>query len=117
MKNKNRYYRNRNFRIKYWKRIRNQEHPFRTYFPYMFGEFWDRFSYENQIKENFRLISQNARALESGRRGWFNAPANYRKHLNDKRKAQERAALRKINSGDYEVEVPEFRNNANWLYF
>lgn len=117
MKNKNRYYRNKNFRSKCWKTIRNREHPFKTFCPYLCGEYLSNWSYEKQVEENFKSIARQARALESGRRGWFSAPSTFRRILNKKRKAKERTILQKINNGDYDIEIPKFKNDADWLYF
>ncbi len=117
MKIKHKYLRNRHFHIKNWKRIRNQEHPFQTCMPYGLGQYLEDWDVDSQIKRNFESIDRNVRALESGYRGWFNAPSNYRRMLNKCRKSAEREAMAKIRQGDYEVEVPIFKKDANWLYF
>ena len=121
MRIKNKYLRNRRFRIKNWKRIRNTKHPFETYCPYDYflGEYRcnPRYSYEEQIKSNFEDIDNAARALEQGKRVYFNAHADYRRNINRRRKSKERHALIKINMGEYDVEIPRFKKNANWEYF
>lgn len=119
MKIKHKYLRNRHFRIKNWKRIRNTEHPFQTFYPYMWGEYILRWDHESQVKDHFEWITNNARMLESGgRRGSMkNAPAYFRRTINRQRKAQERHVLGKIRNGDYDAEIPTFKNDAAWLYW
>jgi len=121
MRIKNKYLRNRYFRIKNWKRISNTKHPFETYCPYhyMYGEYMTnpQYSYEAQVNRNFEWVDIEARGLESGANVFHNSPAGFRRMLNKQRKAAERIAMAKIRQGDYEVEVPHFKKDANWLYF
>jgi hypothetical protein len=121
MRIKNKYLRNRHFRNKNWKRIRNTKHPFKTHCPYhyIFGEYeYDpHYSYEVQVKRHFELIDIEAWGLESGANVFYNSPAGFRRMLNKCRKGAERKAMAKIRQGDYEVEMPQFKKDANWLYF
>ena len=121
MRIQNKYLRNRHFREKNWKRIRNTKHPFETYCPYHYyvGEYRCdlSYSYEEQVKRHFEWIDIEARGLESGANVFYNSPAGFRRMLNKQRKAAERNAMAKIRQGDYEVEVPLFKKDANWLYF
>lgn len=121
MRIQNKYLRNRHFREKNWKRIRNNKHPFETHCPYNYymGEYRcdPCYSYEEQVKRHFEWIDIEAWGLESGANVFYNAPAGFRRMLNKGRKAAERKAMAKIQQGDYEVEVPHFKKDANWLYF
>ena len=119
MRIKNKHIRNRSFKIKYWKRIRNKSHPFRTTTPT-----WrwsnDYYSSEKQTEDHFKYINEKARMLESGNHsGRFHATSQFKRVLNDKFKAEERAAMNKLrNSGDYEnYEFPVNIKDADWLYF
>jgi hypothetical protein len=123
MKIKHKYLRNRRFRIKNWKKIRNTEHPFNTTMPWFCWGYPDKgenlWSTESQIQWNFEWIERGARRLESGsHKGSMNsAPAHYRRTLNAKRKAAENHTLQKIRNGDYDADMPTFRNDAAWLYW
>lgn len=125
MRIKNKYIRNRSFRIKYWKRIRNTEHPYRTNFPYTSlteeNGYWHKgrfFSYaaEAQIKRNFEWIDKLARYMESGTHKFGNAPAWFRRQLNTNLRAEQRTALSKVRHGDYDAMFPVFKKDANWLW-
>ncbi len=112
MRIQHKYIRNRHFRIKHWKRIRRLENPFA-----FTQETWG-WTTEEQIKQNFESIAKRARALESGSTKYsWEAPSGFRHQLNDIRKAKERAALQKINNGQYETEFPTFKRDAGWLYW
>ena len=126
MRLKNKYLRNRAFRNKYWKRIRNTEHPFETFCPYdRYGNegYWVKSQYysndtQEQITRHFEWIDQRARALESGtHKRIFNASSWFRRQRNSELRAEERAALNKVRLGDYEAQFPVFKKDANWLYF
>lgn len=121
MRIKNKYLRNRHFRTKNWKRIRKTKHPFETYCPYNYycGEYRTNpaYSYESQVKRNFELIDIEAWGLESGANVFYNSPASFRRLLNKARKAAERKVMSKIRQGNYELEMPYFKKDANWLYF
>jgi len=119
MRIKNKYLRNRHFRIKNWKRIRNTKHPFETYCPYGYftGQYNIRDIVEEQIKRHFEWIDIEARGLESGANVFYNSPAGFRRMLNTQRKAAEREAMAKIRQGDYEIEIPYFKKDANYRYF
>lgn len=121
MRIQNKYLRNRHFRNKNWKRIRNTKHPFETYCPYSYytGQYQCdvRDIAEKQVKRHFEWIDIEAWGLESGANVFMNAPAPFRRMLNKQRKAAERNAMAKIRQGDYEVEMPHFKKDANWLYF
>lgn len=117
MRIKNKYLRNRAFRIKYWKRIRNKSHPFETHCP---SSFWHycKWGAEEQIKKNFEWITIEARKLESGdTANCYHAPKWFRKQINNQRKAKIRNVMFKVRNGDYELEIPKFKNDADWLYF
>ena len=125
MRIKNRYIRNRSFRVKYWKRIRNTEHPYRTYCPYSSltenTGYWDNgrfFSYEAeaQIRRNFEWIDKRARNMESGTHKFNHAASWFRRQLNTDLRAAERAALNKVRHGDYDAMFPLFKKDANWLW-
>lgn len=121
MRIQNKYLRNRHFREKNWKRIRNITHPFETHCPYYYfnGEYMTNphYTYEAQVKWNFEWINIKALALESGDDVFYNSPAGFRRMLNKCRKGAVRNAMAKIRQGDYEVEMPHFKKDANWLYF
>jgi hypothetical protein len=75
-------------------------------------------TFEEQVKNHFEWIDQQARAIDNGtRKHWNHASAGFRRQINKERKAQERHAMAKIRNGDYEVEVPKFKRDADWLYF
>jgi hypothetical protein len=124
MRIKNRYIRNRSFRVKHWKRIRNAEHPYRTFSPYdRFGNrgYWYKgrfYSYdaEAQIKRHFEWIDKRARYMESGTHKHGNAAAWFRRQLNTELRAEQRAALNKVRHGDYDALFPVFKKDANWLW-
>jgi hypothetical protein len=119
----NKYIRNRRFRAKAWSRIRNQSHPFETMMPYSIhsasSDYWiRRWTFDEQVKSHFEWIEQQARAIDKGtHKTWKHASSGFRRQLNKERKAQERHAMAKIRNGDYEVEVPKFKRDADWLYF
>lgn len=118
MRIKNKYLRNRHVWNKIWKRVRNRYHPYETYFLYWFhGSLYD--SAEEQVKYHFKKIDREAREIYNGHRNVFfrNASASYRRHLNGIRKAKERAAIARIRNGDYEIEMPKFKNDAAWAYW
>lgn len=116
MKIKNRYLRNRAFHDKIWKRVRNIEHPFETYMPYP-NLSWAT-EVEDQIRRNFEYIEERSRLMENGcHSGRLNASSEYRRILNHKRRAKIKNALDKINNGNYEIEVPFFKKDANWNWF
>jgi hypothetical protein len=120
MRIQNKYLRNRHFRIKNWKRIRNTKHPFETHYCWikLYSDEWIQMSsYEEQVKRHFDWIDIEAWGLESGANVFYNSPAGFRRMLNKCRKASERKAMAKIRQGDYEVEMPHLKKDANWLYF
>ena len=118
MRIKNKYLRNRHVWNNIWKRVRNRNHPFETFHPYWFlGKI--RNTAEEQIKENLEWITKQAREIDNGHSRVFfrNASAEYRRMLNRRTKAQERAALARIRNGDYETEIPQFKRDAAWTYW
>lgn len=117
MRIQNKYLRNRHFRIKHWKRVRAEEHPFKTLCPYL--GWLIEFIAEEQIRRNFEAITQLARRIENGSRivSMRSAPKAYRQSLNSRRKAKERAALAKVNNGRDDIEFPKFKRDAAWLYW
>lgn len=119
MRIKNRYQRNRIARQKYWNSIRSKEHPYETYMPYgYYGYITPGCSEEEQVKSNFEWIDKKARMMDSGNHpGFFHAPKDYRHAIDRRKKAQVRNAMHKINLGDYDAIVPNFKRDADWLYF
>lgn len=120
MRIKNKYIRNRHFRLKNWKRIRNTEHPYETTMPWFYYNKFSNYLTEKQIEDNFDWITKRARALEKGaKRGmWLmNVPSSYRRELNKIKKARERNILAKINRGNYELEFPIFKKDAHYLFW
>jgi hypothetical protein len=115
MRIKNRYIRNRSFRVKYWKRIRNTEHPYRTFCPYSSltentGHWYNGrfFSYEAeaQIERNFEWIDKRARYMDSGSHKTINVHTWTRRQANRELRAEQRAALSKVRHGDYDAIFP-----------
>lgn len=123
MRIKNKYIRNRLSRVKHWKSVRNRNHPFVTLCPYRIdvapSAYWVRnWDTEEQIKSHFEWIDEQARAIESGHhRSFFHAPKHYRQRLWKLRKAQEKVVMAKIRQGDYDAEMPTFKQDADWLWF
>lgn len=116
MKIQNKYLRNRAFRRKVWNRIRAKSHPFETYMPFVSSYYSN--TCEDQIKRNFKWITEKARAIDKGtHREMFHAPKHYRKILNAKRKAREKYAMDRIRQGDYDAEFPTWKRDADWLWF
>lgn len=118
MKIKHKYIRNRHYWRKNWQRIRVTQHPFETFDP------WDSqyyaYSTEDQVKRNFEGITRDARRLENGSHSIAfakNASSEYRRMLNKKRKALERNIMSRIRNGEYELEMPKFKNDAAWNYW
>ena len=121
MRIKNKYIRNRSFRNKHWNRIRSKEHPYETYMPSMLwspfrGDYYN--SYESQVNRNLEEITKLSRALENGNhKGRFHATSEFRRIRNKKRQAKETVAMQKIRGGNYDVEFPPFKKDADWFYF
>lgn len=117
MRTENKYNRNRAFRIKCWKRMRNITHPYETYCPWsIYGYYMS--SYEEQVQSNFEWIGIRAKALENGvEGGFFHATSSYRRSINKVRKAKERSAMQKIRNGNYDIEIPTFKRDADWNFF
>ena len=125
MRLKNKYNRNRAYRVKHWKRIRNTEHPFETFCPYdrygnegyyIKSRFYSNDTQE-QINRHFEWINERARYLENGTHKCINASSWFRRQRNSELRAEERAALNKVRLGDYEAQFPLFKKDANWIYF
>jgi hypothetical protein len=117
MRTENKYNRNRAFRIKYWKRMRNITHPYETYCIYDRYGYHGR-SYEEQVQSHFEWIGIRARALENGvDAGFFHATSSFRRSRNKQYKAKERSAMQKIRNGNYDIEVPTFKRDADWDFF
>lgn len=119
MRIQHKYIRNRHCWRKNWQRIRVTEHPFETLCPWWGGMKVPRWDVEEQIKDHFEWITEQARRLENGsnRVSFKNASSGYRRMLNGRRKAKERHAMARINMGDWDYEVPRFKNDAVWLYW
>ena len=128
MKIKNKYLRNRAFRNKHWKRIRNIEHPFETFCPYngygsdgyYYNSYFYSYDVQSQVERHFEDIERKVRALESGtHKQWvvWNASADFRRLINRQRKARDRNVMNKIRNGNYEVEFDKYHEDAAWYYF
>ena len=116
MRLKNKYLRNRAYRIKHWKRIRNTEHPYETYCPYDHPSY--RTDIMEQINRHFQWIDERARALENGsHKRLFHSPAWFRNSLNGVLRSRQKHALEKVRHGDYDAEFPIFKRDADWLWF
>lgn len=125
MRIKNKYNRNHAYRVKHWKRIRNTEHPYRTFCPYNYfgmdvgswynGKFHS-YDANSQIIRNFEEIDQRARILESGTHKKFNPSSWVRRQCNNELRASQRAALSKVRHGDYDAMFPVYKRCANWLW-
>lgn len=119
----NKYLRNRAFRHKAWNRIRVKSHPFETTMPYdgVHGPlYWAKlgWDYEGQVKRHFKWITEQARAMDKGAHsGLLHAPKDYRRILNSERKAREKHAMDRIRQGDYDAEFPQWKRDADWLWF
>jgi len=125
MRLKNKYNRNRAYRVKHWKRIRNTEHPYRTFCPFdSFGNnrgYWHKgkfhsYDADSQIRRNFEWIDQRARFLESGTHKKLNASSWVRHQCNAKFRAEQRVAIGKAIQGDYDAMFPIHKRCANWLW-
>jgi hypothetical protein len=117
MRTENKYNRNRAFRTKCWKRMRNITHPYETLCPHsIYGiGIW---SYEEQVQSHFEWIGIRAKALENGvDGGFFHATSSFRRSRNKQYKAKERSAMQKIRNGNYDIEVPTFKKDADWDFF
>jgi hypothetical protein len=112
MRNKNRYQRNRSFRQKYWNHCRSKTNP------YEHTEDYFHWTSEERLNSHLEWIGLQARAMESGiHKGFFHATASFRRAINRQNKAKIRNAMKKINNGDYDTIVPNFKRDADWLYF
>jgi hypothetical protein len=113
MKIKHKYLRNRNVKIKQWKRICRlfNLNKYSDYKILKMGFF-------EAVNERKKILEKYVRALESGTNFFYNSPSHFKRILNKKRKAKERNIIKKIRNGNYEAEdeLSKFRKNANWLY-
>jgi hypothetical protein len=117
MRIKNKYIRNRVFRSKHWNCIRSKSHPYETFMPSYFNS-KIHYTFEEQVKSNFEWIIQQSRALENGgHSGMFHSTSSFRRIINRERKAKERNVMARLRRGDYDVEFPKFKRDADWLYF
>ena len=126
MRLKNKYNRNRAYRVKHWKRIRNTEHPYRTFCQYnRFGldvGYWHNGKFHSydadaQIRRNFEWIDQQARYLESGTHKKLNASSWVRRQCNSDFRAQERAALNRVRQGDEDALFPVNKRRSCSLFW
>ena len=120
MRIKHKYLRNRHVYLTTWKRVRAKEHPYRTYCPCKSHYWVCGWKYhEDQIRDHFKWITEQTRYIVHGshRCSYYNAPARYRLNLNHTRKAKERDIMAKIRQGDYDLDVPKFKNDAAWDYW
>lgn len=72
------------------------------------------------IKKHLYLSWCDANTMRkySERSGFFHATSTFRRHLNTRHRAQMRNALLRIrNNNEYDVEIPRFKRDADWLYF
>lgn len=123
MRIKNKYLRNKAFRVKHWNRIRNQSHPFETLCPYIIDVapniYWVRgWDEVEQIKSHFEWIDKQSRAIENGtHKRWHHAPKHFRKTIWEHRKAYERNVMAKVLQGDYDAVFPNWKKDADWNWF
>ena len=123
MRIENKYNRNRAYRAKHWNRIRNQSHPYETFCPYQIDvaphSYWVRmWDTLEQIKSHFERIDEQARAIENGtHKRWNHAPKWFRKQLNKQRQAAENNIMARIRQGDYDAAFPQWKRDADWLWF
>ena len=118
MRIKNKYLRNRSFRIKHWNYIRSKSQPYKTIMPWFGYNTESSYSADEQIKNHFEWITQQSRAIENGcHTGMFHSTSSFRRLINKERKAKERAVMQKIRNGNIDVEFPKFRRDADWYYF
>jgi len=118
MRIKHKYLRNKHVRSKYWNRVRSREHPFETYMP---SWYWGKLQWDSdlQVKDHFKSIVKEARGLDKGHR-WVcyrNASSSYRRMINKHRKAITRNAIARIRNGEFDHEMPIFKNDAAWMYW
>ena len=119
MRIKHKYLRNRHVYQTTWRRVRAKEHPFETYCRSItWNDRW-REDAPEQIQRNFEWITEQTRYIVHGshRCPYDKAPARYRRNLNHTRKAKERNIMAKIRQGDYDLDVPKFKNDAAWDYW
>ena len=118
MRIKNHYIRNKHYCSKHWNRIRIKSHPFETMMPWFYYSSQTYYPTEEQIANHFDWIDKQARALESGHHlGLFHAPKDYRKMINRGRSAKVKHIMDLYRLGDYDAEIPKFKNDADWDYF
>jgi hypothetical protein len=123
MRIQNKYLRNKAHRAKHWQRIRTQSHPYETFCPYEIHwaphSYWERrWDTEEQIKNHFEWIDQQARAIENGtHKRLFHAPKHFRQDIWRSRKAQDRAALNRVRNGDHDSNFPNWKKDADWDWF
>lgn len=93
MRIKNKYIRNKHFRNKHWNKSYNQ--------------------YTSD------KVTKHSRWMESGHHSgeYPTAPSDYRRLLNQTRRSNEHQALKKINNGELDTEIPIFHNDASWNWF
>ena len=118
MRIKNKYLRNRHVYKTAWNRVRSKEHPYETFCPKEW-QFLRWGSADEQVKRNFEWIEEQTRYIIHGshRCPFDNAPAHVRRKINRARKAKERNIMAKIRRGDYDLELPKFKNDAAWDYW
>jgi hypothetical protein len=100
--------------------VRAREHPYQTFMPWRWNTpYMTRGNAEEQVKENFECIDEQTRYIVHGshRCPYDKAPARYRRNLNHTRKAKERNIMAKIRQGDYDLDVPKFKNDAAYDYW
>jgi len=98
--------------------MRNKSHPYETFMPWFLYNSMSGYSTDEQIKDHFDSITEQSRAMENGcHRGVFHSTSGFRRSINNERKAKERAAMQRIRLGEYDIELPKFKRDADWNYF
>jgi hypothetical protein len=117
MRIKNKYLRNRHVYKITWNRVRSKEHPYQTLCSYHW--LYSKREHEEQVRDNFKYIEEQTRRIINGFHccSFNNAPSRYRRKINRARKSTERNIMAKIRQGDYELELPKFKNDAAYLYW
>lgn len=121
MKIQHKYLRNRAFQSKCWNRMRQITHPFETYMPYTIWrgtQQYNSYSEEEQIRSNFEWIEIRARSLDKGEGpSFWHHPYSCRHLIERQNRAKVKSAMKKINNGYWETEVPIFKYDADWDWF
>ena len=116
MRIKNKYLRNRLFKIKSRKRaktIAGGEFSYKSYCPYGRNGV-NYYDWIEQLKAHQKSIDDHTRMLCNGKKPWYNSPKWFRKTYTRKERRKIGAVLHSILNGDLELEFPTFKQDANW---